>query len=236
MGKSQTDKACCQKLQHESRIKLCQINSFLYVLSILWFFLSHLNYQFLDIYSSHHIDSFQYSQCFDFWQLSTDDLHYLTRVHYLAENAPERGTWGEHEIDYILVAQKDVDVTPNPNEVESYTYVSQEQLGHMIGMLFTLFIYQSPQWKCWSPKGITLGFFRYVLHIVYLYFSEDRFAPHFVSLSDSSREPQWKCRSPIGIMMAYFQPEWVLSKYELIIIFFALPKSRKCHKFRVIDL
>lgn len=65
-------------------------------------------------------------------QLLIDDLHYLTRVHYLAENAPDRGTWGEHEIDYILVAQKDVDVTPNLNEVESYTYVSQEQLRKMI--------------------------------------------------------------------------------------------------------
>lgn len=75
-----------------------------------------------------------------FWQLSTADLHYLTRVHYLAENAPDPGTWGEHEIDYILIAQKDVDVTPNLNEVESYTYVSQEQLRKMIGKLFTLFI------------------------------------------------------------------------------------------------
>lgn len=65
-------------------------------------------------------------------QLLIDDLHYLTRVHYLAENAPDRGTWGEHEIDYILIAQKDVDVTPNLNEVESYTYVSQEQLRKMI--------------------------------------------------------------------------------------------------------
>ncbi|XP_065929798.1 isopentenyl-diphosphate Delta-isomerase 1 isoform X2 [Magallana gigas] len=65
-------------------------------------------------------------------QLLIDDLHYLTRVHYLAENAPDRGTWGEHEIDYILIAQKDVDVTPNLNEVESYTYVSQEQLRKMM--------------------------------------------------------------------------------------------------------
>lgn len=104
----------------------------------------YLYCQWIDVYFFQYINSFQYSQCFDFWQLSTDNLHYLTRVHYLAENAPDRGTWGEHEIDYILVAQKDVDVTPNPNEVESYTYVSQEQLRHMIGMLFTLFIYQSP--------------------------------------------------------------------------------------------
>lgn len=61
-------------------------------------------------------------------------------MHYLAENAPDRGTWGEHEIDYILVAKKDVDVMPNLNEVESYTYVSQEQLRKMMGKLSTLFI------------------------------------------------------------------------------------------------
>lgn len=136
---------------------ICTLNTLIFLshqqFSI--FTVSGLMYTFFHF---HYINSFQYSQCFDFWQLSTDDLHYLTRVHYLAENAPDRGTWGEHEIDYILVAQKDVDVTPNPNEVESYTYVSQEQLRHMIGMLFTLFIYQSPQWKCWHPKGITFIF------------------------------------------------------------------------------
>lgn len=136
---------------------ICTLNTLIFLshqqFSI--FTVSGLMYTFFHF---HYSNSFQYSQCFDFWQLSTDDLHYLTRVHYLAENAPDRGTWGEHEIDYILVAQKDVDVTPNPNEVESYTYVSQEQLRHMIGMLFTLFIYQSPQWKCWHPKGITLIF------------------------------------------------------------------------------
>lgn len=92
------------------------------------------------MHTFYYINRFQYSQCFDFWQLSINNLHYLTRVHYLAENAPDRGTWGEHEIDYILIAQKDVDVTPNLNEVESYTYVSQEQLRKMIGKLFTLFI------------------------------------------------------------------------------------------------
>lgn len=118
---------------------ICTLNTLIFLSTVLYLYC-----QWIDVYFFHYINSFQYSQCFDFWQLSPDDLHYLTRVHYLAENAPDRGTWGEHEIDYILVAQKDVDVTPNPNEVESYTYVSQEQLRHMIGMLFTLFIYQSP--------------------------------------------------------------------------------------------
>ncbi|XP_078320766.1 isopentenyl-diphosphate Delta-isomerase 1-like [Crassostrea virginica] len=65
-------------------------------------------------------------------QLSTDDLKFVTRVHYLAENAPNPGVWGEHEIDYILIAQKDVDIARNPNEVESCMYVDPEQLQQMI--------------------------------------------------------------------------------------------------------
>ena len=78
------------------------------------------------------INSFSYC-IFLFIQLSTDDLKFVTRVHYLAENAPNPGVWGEHEIDYILIAQKDVDINRNPNEVESCMYVDPEQLQQMIG-------------------------------------------------------------------------------------------------------
>ena len=60
-------------------------------------------------------------------------MKFVTRVHYLAENAPNPGVWGEHEIDYILIAQKDVHITRNPNEVESCMYVDPEQLLQMIG-------------------------------------------------------------------------------------------------------
>ncbi|XP_048755058.2 isopentenyl-diphosphate Delta-isomerase 1-like isoform X2 [Ostrea edulis] len=65
-------------------------------------------------------------------QLSSKDLKFVTRVHYKAENAPNPGTWGEHEIDYILIAQKDVDIKPNPNEVKSHQYVDKRQLLQMI--------------------------------------------------------------------------------------------------------
>ena len=54
---------------------------------------------------------------------------YLTRIHYKAESD---ATWGEHEIDYILVLQKDVPCSANPNEVMSHRYVSQQQLKSLL--------------------------------------------------------------------------------------------------------
>jgi isopentenyl-diphosphate delta-isomerase len=56
----------------------------------------------------------------DFAQITPEDFTYLTRIHYLA---PSDGLWGEHEIDYILFAQKNVDFTPNLNEVSETMYV-----------------------------------------------------------------------------------------------------------------
>lgn len=76
-------------------------------------------------------------------QIPVEDFHYLTRIHYYADNVPHDGRWGEHEIDYILFMQKDVIVVPNTNEVKSFRYVSKEQLGALIenadrdGMLLT---------------------------------------------------------------------------------------------------
>eukprot|EP01135_Chromosphaera_perkinsii_P008908 Nk52_evm18s1524 gene=Nk52_evmTU18s1524 len=58
-------------------------------------------------------------------QVPIEDFTFLTRIHYLAASDP---MWGEHEIDYILFIQKDVDVTPSENEVKSYRYVSMDEL------------------------------------------------------------------------------------------------------------
>lgn len=58
-------------------------------------------------------------------QIPLDDFTYLTRIHY---QAPSDTCWGEHEIDYILFLQKDVQVEPNPNEVEEVRFVSREDL------------------------------------------------------------------------------------------------------------
>ena len=46
---------------------------------------------------------------------------------------PFDGTWGEHEIDYILFIQKDVTVQQNDNEVKSHRYVSKNEVKSLIG-------------------------------------------------------------------------------------------------------
>lgn len=38
------------------------------------------------------------------------------------------GVWGEHEIDYLLFLQKDVDLDPNPNEVSEVIYVKRDNV------------------------------------------------------------------------------------------------------------
>ncbi|XP_061876624.1 isopentenyl-diphosphate Delta-isomerase 1 isoform X1 [Entelurus aequoreus] len=62
-------------------------------------------------------------------QVTPDEMTYLTRIHYKAQSD---GVWGEHEIDYILFMQKDVDVSPDPNEIQSHCYVSKEELQEML--------------------------------------------------------------------------------------------------------
>ncbi|KAL6883993.1 NUDIX hydrolase domain-like protein [Trichoderma longibrachiatum] len=58
-------------------------------------------------------------------QVPFEDFHFLTRIHY---KAPSDGKWGEHEIDYILFIKANVDVDPNPNEVQATQYVSADGL------------------------------------------------------------------------------------------------------------
>ncbi|OUM67309.1 hypothetical protein PIROE2DRAFT_40180, partial [Piromyces sp. E2] len=58
-------------------------------------------------------------------QIQIEDIHFLTRIHYLA---PSDGIWGEHEIDYIFIIKADVDLNINKNEVLSYRYVTKDEL------------------------------------------------------------------------------------------------------------
>lgn len=63
-------------------------------------------------------------------QIPWEEIRFLTRIHY---KAPSDGRWGEHEIDYILFLQKDVDLNPNVNEVKSTRYVTPDVLRTMLG-------------------------------------------------------------------------------------------------------
>lgn len=58
-------------------------------------------------------------------QVPLDAFQFVTRIHYQASSDE---TWGEHEIDYILIIQADVEVAANPNEVLSHCFVTKEEL------------------------------------------------------------------------------------------------------------
>ncbi|KEF55677.1 isopentenyl-diphosphate delta-isomerase [Exophiala aquamarina CBS 119918] len=61
-------------------------------------------------------------------QVPIADFSFLTRIHYLA---PSDGKWGEHEIDYILFIEADVDLKINENEVQATRWVSADELRQM---------------------------------------------------------------------------------------------------------
>jgi len=57
-------------------------------------------------------------------QIPLGDIKYMTRFLY---KAPSGGLWGEHEIDYALVIQKDVTLNPDPNEVKFLKFIPKDQ-------------------------------------------------------------------------------------------------------------
>eukprot|EP00056_Hartaetosiga_gracilis_P010854 m.161509 g.161509 ORF g.161509 m.161509 type:complete len:226 (+) comp13402_c0_seq1:738-1415(+) len=61
--------------------------------------------------------------------ISLDEFTFLTRIHYLA---PSDEKWGEHEVDYILFLQKDVDFQAVPNEVQNTMWVSPDELKDLM--------------------------------------------------------------------------------------------------------
>ncbi|KAG5674850.1 hypothetical protein PVAND_004795 [Polypedilum vanderplanki] len=85
-------------------------------------------------------------------QVRPENFHYLTRIHYLDKGD---GKYGEHEIDYILFLQKNVDVKPNPGEVSEICWIKRENMDEQIEALdgnltpwFRL-IYNSGQLGLW---------------------------------------------------------------------------------------
>ncbi|KAJ5453529.1 Isopentenyl-diphosphate Delta-isomerase [Penicillium daleae] len=89
-------------------------------------------------------------------QVPLDKFEFFTRIHY---KAPSDGKWGEHEVDYILFIQADVDLEPSPNEVRDTKYVSADELKAMFeqpGLKFTPWfklICNSMLFEWWSHLG-----------------------------------------------------------------------------------
>ncbi|XP_074593477.1 isopentenyl-diphosphate delta isomerase isoform X1 [Brevipalpus obovatus] len=54
-----------------------------------------------------------------------DDIKYITRILY---KSPSSKLWGEHELDYILIVHRDVDLKPNPDEVSEAVFLKKDEL------------------------------------------------------------------------------------------------------------
>lgn len=65
-------------------------------------------------------------------QAKPEEMVWLTRIHYMDRGD---GKFGEHEIDYILFLQKDVDLDLNPDEVSEVKYVKRQDLGSFLSSL-----------------------------------------------------------------------------------------------------
>lgn len=65
-------------------------------------------------------------------QIPLSEIQYLTRILY---KAPSDSDWGENEVDYILLIQKDITVHPNPNEVKQIRYASKGDILPFIASL-----------------------------------------------------------------------------------------------------
>ncbi|XP_043471531.1 isopentenyl-diphosphate Delta-isomerase 1 [Leptopilina heterotoma] len=63
-------------------------------------------------------------------EILPNDLFYLTRIHYQALG---ESCWGEHEIDYILFAQKDkITLDPNPDEISEIRWIPRSEIENFI--------------------------------------------------------------------------------------------------------
>jgi len=67
-------------------------------------------------------------------QVPVEKFEFLTRFHYWAADIVTHGKespWGEHEIDYVLLARvprSSLTINPNPEEVDYVKWVSQSEL------------------------------------------------------------------------------------------------------------
>jgi len=89
-------------------------------------------------------------------QVPANDLHFMTRIVYKAA-VGEDDTWGEHEVDYILVGKGDAS-TPglNPNEVSEVRMLKRGELEGLLQEEVRGEVMLSPWFKLiaqrWLPK------------------------------------------------------------------------------------
>lgn len=62
--------------------------------------------------------------------IQLDELKFVNRLAYRAES--DGGIWGEAEVDYIFILHKDVELKPNPDEVQNYSYMNREQMRELL--------------------------------------------------------------------------------------------------------
>ena len=73
------------------------------------------------------------------WDYDQSEFKFLTRLHYWAADTVTHGPaspWGEHEIDYVLIAvvptKDSVTLTPHPDEVDDVCWVNPDELQAML--------------------------------------------------------------------------------------------------------
>ncbi|KAF7280824.1 uncharacterized protein LOC143197900 [Rhynchophorus ferrugineus] len=62
-------------------------------------------------------------------EISLDDAIYVARIHY---KDPGDGKYGEHEIAYIIIIKKDVQLSLNFNEVSEVKYVARDKIDEFL--------------------------------------------------------------------------------------------------------
>lgn len=60
--------------------------------------------------------------------IRTNDLNFITKMHYKARADKK---WIEHEVDYIFVIKIDIEINPNPNEIQKTRYVDERELNDL---------------------------------------------------------------------------------------------------------
>ena len=60
--------------------------------------------------------------------IKSENMNFVTKMHYKARADKK---WVEHEIDYIFVVKRDVQINPNSNEIQKTNYVNKKELDNL---------------------------------------------------------------------------------------------------------